>query len=201
MIDVRRIARQIERRENRAEEQPGAEFARHQVGVLALPAQPRRLRQRLFHHGCGIDKHLYIAARCGDQPARQCFQPLLDQVVIVVALGIDRNRAAAALLQDRQRVLIGPVIDAEHDDGAHLGPQHPRIGAALGVSAKPVHVAMAAGLDKGVKMFSGVADRGGIGDADGVEAERKGFVCEGGMQISGFDGPQHGCRPREGGDP
>ena len=178
MIHVRRIARQIERGEDGAEEQPGAEFARHQIGVLALPAQPRRLRQRLFHHGGGIDKHLYLAAGCGDQPARQRLQPLLDQIVIVVALGIDRDRAAAALLQDRQRVLVGPVIDAEHDDGAHLGPQHPRIGAALGSSAKPVHVAVAASFDKDVKMFSGVADRGGIGDADGVEAERKGFVCE-----------------------
>jgi len=50
-------------------------------------------------------------------------------------------------------------------------------------------------------MFSCVADRGGIGDADAVEAERKRFTREGGFQIDGFERPQHHRRPREGGDP
>ena len=100
MIGVGLVARQFERGEDRAEKQPGAEFARHQIGVLALPAQPRRLRQRLFHHGGGIDEHLDLAAGRRDQPARQRLQPLLDQVVIVVALRIDRDRAARALLAE-----------------------------------------------------------------------------------------------------
>ena len=30
--------------------------------MLALPAQACRLRQRLFHHRCGVDEHLYLAA-------------------------------------------------------------------------------------------------------------------------------------------
>ncbi len=45
MVDIGVVARQIERGEDRAEKQPGTEFARDEVGVLALPAQPRRLRQ------------------------------------------------------------------------------------------------------------------------------------------------------------
>jgi hypothetical protein len=96
---------------------------------------------------------------------------------------------------------VGAVIDAEHDDGAHLGPQHARIGAAFGVRGKPIHVAVAAGLDKGLKMFAGVADRVGSGDADAVEAERKRFTRECGFQVKGFGGLQHGRRPGERRDP
>ena len=51
MIGLGLIGRQLERGEDRAEKQPRAEFARHEIGVLALPAEPGRLRQRLFHHG------------------------------------------------------------------------------------------------------------------------------------------------------
>ena len=37
------------------------------------------------------------------------------------------SRAAVAPFQDRERVLlIGPVVQSEHDDGAHIGPQSQR---------------------------------------------------------------------------
>ena len=39
MVRFGRVMRQIEVGEDRAQEQPGAEFARHQIGVLALPAE------------------------------------------------------------------------------------------------------------------------------------------------------------------
>ena len=112
--------RQIERGEDGAEEQPGAELERNQIGVLALPAQPRRLGKRLLHHGRGIDEHLDVAAGLVDQPAAEILQPRLDHLVIIVALGIDRDGAARALLQDRQRIAARAVIDAEHDDRAHV---------------------------------------------------------------------------------
>ena len=64
MIAVGVVARQVGRGEDRAEKQPRAEFARDEIGVLALPAQSRRLRQRLFHHGGGIDEHLDLVAGC-----------------------------------------------------------------------------------------------------------------------------------------
>ena len=57
-----RIGRQIERGEDRAEEQPRAEFARDQIGVLALPADAGRFRQRLFHHRRGVDEDFDLAA-------------------------------------------------------------------------------------------------------------------------------------------
>ena len=102
MIGVGRIARQIGRSKDRAEKQPGAELARDEIGVLALPAQSRRLRQRLLHHGGGIDEHFDLAARRSHQPSRQRLQPLLDEVMIIVALRIDRDRAARALLAASQ---------------------------------------------------------------------------------------------------
>src|SRR5882724_13417870 len=55
MIGLGLVARQVERGVDRAEKQPGAEPARDQVGVLALPAEAGGLRQRLFHYGRGID--------------------------------------------------------------------------------------------------------------------------------------------------
>ena len=61
VIDIRLIARQIGIGEDRTEEQPRSELARHEVGVFALPAEARGLRQRLFHHGRGIDEDLDLA--------------------------------------------------------------------------------------------------------------------------------------------
>ncbi len=62
MVDLGGVARQVGGGEDRAEKQPGAEFARDEVGVLALPAQSGRLRQRLFHHRGGVDEHLDLGA-------------------------------------------------------------------------------------------------------------------------------------------
>ena len=91
-------AGKIERRENRAEEQPGPELTRHQIGVLALPAESAAGGKRLFHDGGGIDENLHVAAGICRQPARQLLQARLDQVVIVIALRVDRDGGAVALL-------------------------------------------------------------------------------------------------------
>ena len=164
--------------------------SRDQVGVLALPAQPRRLRQRFFHHRGGVDEHLDLAARGGDQPSRQRLQPFLDQVVIIVALRIDRDRAACPLLQDSQRIFIRPVIDTQHDHRTHARPQHARIGAAFRMSRKPIHLAMLAGGEESVEMPCRIRDRIGIGNAHAIEPERARFASQRGLQF--------GSREREG---
>src|SRR3984957_14540158 len=51
VIAIGFIARQIGIGEDRAEEQPRAELARHEVGMLALPAQARGLGQGFFPPG------------------------------------------------------------------------------------------------------------------------------------------------------
>ena len=61
MLALRRVRLQLQRREDRAEEEPVAQLARQQVRVLPLPAEPRRLPQRLLRHRRGVDEHLHLA--------------------------------------------------------------------------------------------------------------------------------------------
>ena len=112
--------------------------------MLALPAQSGRLRQRFFHHGRSVDEYLDLAAQGGDQPSCQRLELLLDQVVIIVALRIDRDRAACPPRENIKRIFVGPVIDAEHDDRAHVAPQRARVGTAIWIGGKPIHRAMCA---------------------------------------------------------
>jgi hypothetical protein len=58
---VRHVGIEFERGVDRAEEQPAAVPAADEVGMLALPADTRGLRQRLFHHRRGVDEDLEIA--------------------------------------------------------------------------------------------------------------------------------------------
>ena len=62
MIGLRRVGRQLGAGEDRAEEQPGAELAADEIGVLALPAEAGRGGERLFHQRRGVDEDLHLAA-------------------------------------------------------------------------------------------------------------------------------------------
>ena len=48
MVGFRLVGRELEIGQDRAEEQPRAEFARHQIGVLALPTDASPLRRAAF---------------------------------------------------------------------------------------------------------------------------------------------------------
>jgi hypothetical protein len=76
----------------------------------------------------------------------------------------------ATLAQDAQRIMVGTVIESEHDDRAHLGPKDARIGPAPGIARKPVHVAMGAVAQKLREALAGSGNRIGPHDADRVEA-------------------------------
>src|SRR6185437_16412751 len=56
VILMRRVRRQVEREIDLAEEKPGAEIARDEVGVLALPAEPSRFGEWLFHDRRRVDE-------------------------------------------------------------------------------------------------------------------------------------------------
>jgi len=147
-IVVRRGGRQLECQIDLAEEKPGAEIARDEVGVLALPAEPGGCGERLFHHRRGVDEHLELTRPARVDPARELLQALLDEIVIIAIPRIDRDGAALALGERRQRVLRGPVIDAEHDDAPRLGPECLRIGALIRAGGEPAHIAVMARLEK-----------------------------------------------------
>src|SRR5690606_37384794 len=59
-IGVRGIGCDLHRGVDRCEEQPASVLAADEVGVLPLPADPRRLTERLFHHRRGIDEDLEL---------------------------------------------------------------------------------------------------------------------------------------------
>src|SRR5690606_27834423 len=66
-----------------AEKEPGAMRAADEVGVLALPAEPSRCRQRLFHHRGGVHEHLDVYACARGKSRGDLLETPLDQVVIV----------------------------------------------------------------------------------------------------------------------
>ena len=106
MVGLRRVRRQLERGEDRAEEQPRAEVARDEIGVLALPAEAGRRGERLLHHRRGIDEHLRRSGTAGlwrARPARS-FRRALDHVVIVAMSRINGNIAAGGRSQPGQRI-------------------------------------------------------------------------------------------------
>ena len=83
-----------------------------------------------------------------------------------------------ALPQDRQRIAVRAVIDAEHDDRAHVRPQHAGIAAPVGVSRHPIHVAVGAGREEVAQPLGRARDRIRPRDADRVETLRAGRLDE-----------------------
>src|SRR6185312_11821846 len=71
MVGLDGVGRELEREEYLAEEKPGAEFLRDEVGVLALPADAGALGERLFHDRRGVDEHFQLARPGLGDPARQ----------------------------------------------------------------------------------------------------------------------------------
>ena len=78
------LALQVERGEDAAEEQPVAEVARDEAGMLALPAEPGLGGEGFFHHRCGIDEDFHFAAIFLGNEAGELLQFFLDDVVIIL---------------------------------------------------------------------------------------------------------------------
>ena len=174
MAGLRRVRRKVQGRQDRAQEQPGAEVLADQVGMLALPAQPGLFRQRLFQQGRGVHEHLQLPSETALQPAAELLQTALDELVIVVALGIDADRALRGLCQDRQRITVRPVVHAEHDGRAGVLPHRLGMRPARGGLGQPVHLAVA---PLGHEVGQPVAGGPGLvrsGEAADVEAQRQG---------------------------
>ena len=124
---------------------------RHQIGVLALPAQPRRLPQRLFHHRRGIDENLYTNVakppprRLRHQPAGEVFQRLFHRIVVIRPLRINRNARPIPHLGQRQRIASRRVTHPQRDHALRLWPQGLRVGALVRAGLHPAHLAVHAG--------------------------------------------------------
>ena len=166
MLRLRRISRQLQRGEDRPQEEPVAKVAAQQIGVLALPAQPGRLRQRFLHHRSGIDKHLDLATPRLDQPAPKPLQPPLDQIVVVLPLGIDTDRPPVALPQHGQRIALRRIDLGEHDDRPRIGPERRRTPAPLHPLGHPAHLPLPPCGEPGPKPSGRLGRRIGRADTD-----------------------------------
>ena len=120
------------------------------------------------------------------EPARQRLQLRFDDLVVIVALRIDRDGAALALLQNRERIDVGRIVHAQHDGGTHLRHQRARIGAALRRARQPVHVAMRAVGQKTCEPPPGERDRVGARHAHHVEAVHARGGGEFGLELFGL---------------
>ena len=169
-VRLRRVRRQLERGEDRAEKQPRSELPRNKIGVLALPTHAGGGGERFLHDSRGVDEHLHVAAASCDEPTRQRLEPRLDDVVVVVGLGVDGNGAPVALAQDRQRIGVRTIVEPQDDDGARLRPQHARIAPPRRSRCHPFHVAVSAFGQELPQALGRERNRIGSRDADGVEA-------------------------------
>ena len=142
--------------------------------MLALPAEPRRLRQRLLHDRGGVDKDLHLASASPRQPAGKVLELAFDDVMVVAVARVDRDVGGAPIVQQRQRILRRPVVQPQHDDGPHLRPQDERVGPSRLRSGEPIHVARVPGLDEGAQALRSLRDRVGRGDPAKIEAEGPG---------------------------
>ena len=170
MVLLGRVCGYLGGGEDRAQEQPGAVFAADQIAVLALPADAGGLGERFFHHRRGVDEDLHVAAGARHDAAGHLLEAALHHVVIVAVLRVDRDGAAVRSGKYVARVPVGAVIHGHHDDRAHLGPQSPRIAAALERVGDPVHGAVKTLGDELPEACRRQRDGVGAGHGDGVEA-------------------------------
>ena len=167
-----------------------------QIGVLALPADPRRLPQRLFHHRRGIDEHLELAiGPPPHQPAGQRLQRLLHHIMVIATLRIDRNARPFGIIGQRQRIGMGGITHPQHDHASRLGPQALRPLPLVGAGGHPFHPAMVPFPQPLVQ--TGRAQRivCGRGDAKRHEAQRPRLGPQGILKRKGSGRVNHprGC--------
>ena len=144
MVSLRLVRRQGEVGQDLAQEQPGAQLARDEVGVLALPTQARLLRQRLLQDRGGVHEHLDLAGEPDGDPASQLLQAALEHIVVVAVARIDRDITPILRVESRQRVERRTIVQPTHDRGPRLRP-HPfgRL-PPLGLARQPAHGAVIA---------------------------------------------------------
>jgi hypothetical protein len=151
--------------------------------VLALPADAGGGGERLLHDRRGVDEDLDLFGGLGGEPAGDRLEPLLDEIVVVSAAGIDRDGRLVRTSEQGQRIVFGSVVEAKHDHRARLRPQRPRVAAAFRVRREPVHGAVEAAFEEAVEALGRTGDGVGGGDADRVETSLAGAGDEAGLEV------------------
>ncbi len=183
MVGFAVVTGQVEIGQDGTEEQPRAEVAGNQIGVLALPAQPCHLRQRFFEQGSRVDEHLDLCLRgTRDELRGQRFQPALDDVVIIPVAGIDGDGAFLPPFQRVEWIGFRAVIHRQHDRARRLRPHGTRVTAAGLRFFQPTHGGVVASAECRRQTLCGKGDVslhiGKAHDADGVETESRRFIAD-----------------------
>ena len=154
---------ELQGRQDDAEEEPGAGPAVDEDRALALPTEAGGGRDGLLEHRTGVDVRLLLAPE-GLHHDAQFLEPGQDHVVVIRAQRIFRD----AVARGRVRLV---VVQADHDEAAGLRQDLAGVGAAVGVTRQPGHVAVHAVGDPLPEVIGPDVDLDGR-DPEGVEAQR-----------------------------
>ena len=179
MLSLGRIRLERGSGQYHAEKQPVAVGAAQQVGVFALPAEAGALGQRLFHQRGGVDEDLDVLACAGGDLAGQGLEAPLDDLVIVIAPGVDRDIAGRPVRHFGKGVVLRAIVEAKHHGGPGPVPHGGRMGAALQRRLHPAHLAVPSRLDEMRQPLARTPWLGRGGKAADVEAQGCSALTEG----------------------
>lgn len=81
-----------------------------------------------------------------DEPSCQQLETAFDEIMVIAIAGINGDIGGGFLGKQRQRILGGSIVHAEHDDAFDVWPKLFWVGAARLRFRHPLHVAGRAGL-------------------------------------------------------
>src|SRR5687768_5943969 len=119
MRAMRIVRAKIERRVDCTQEKPVSIGSADKIGVFSDPAEACCFGEGLFHDRRGVYEDLEIAAPAFalafDQPAPERLQRALYYVMIIGALGVDRDPTDITIVGKRQRIQGGSVAHTKCD--------------------------------------------------------------------------------------
>ena len=98
---------------------------------------------------------------CVDDEPRQRLQRLLDRLVIVAALGVDRDPPELRMRRQCQRIARRRIAHAQRDRGFRFGPQRQRRHAMVRALLHPAHRPVVPGLQPALEVEPGRVGRVG----------------------------------------
>jgi len=170
------VGLEFEGSEDFAEENPIAERAADEVGVLADEAEAGALGEIAFEDraGVGVPERTRMRRDRIDESGESA-ETFTKKMMIVIELGVAGDFAPEERRRGRGRLSI--IVDNNGDDRFGAGKDLGGIEALGGVALKPGHFAVMADIEPLLEM-AGVIGRSGGSKPTGVEAEFEGALAD-----------------------